>query len=133
MTAQSTSSDRVTVAVRVRPRPGTQGVLRVGDDGSSIVAVQGDAGSCGEGGSTSESRFKFGSCFGEDATQVQVYEKVGLPMLEHALQGYNCSLLHYGQTGSGKSYSMVGPSTAADMPLESRGVLPRLCEAPIHP
>ena len=68
--------------------------------------------------------------------QADVYRKIGEPILGHAFEGYNCSLLHYGQTGSGKSYSMVGPSTAAlqldgqvnpDV-LEGRGILPRLCE-----
>lgn len=37
------------------------------------------------------------------ASQEQVYRKIGEPLLNSCLQGYNVSLFAYGQSGSGKS------------------------------
>jgi hypothetical protein len=42
------------------------------------------------------------------ADQQQVYDKVGVEILDNAWQGYHCCLFAYGQTGAGKSYSMIG-------------------------
>ena len=42
------------------------------------------------------------------AGQKQVYEDLGIEMLEHALEGYNVCIFAYGQTGAGKSYTMMG-------------------------
>ncbi|XP_041133033.1 kinesin-like protein KIF14 [Polyodon spathula] len=55
------------------------------------------------------------------ASQKTVYEKLALPLLERAFEGYNTCLFAYGQTGSGKSYTMMGFS-------EDTGVIPRFCE-----
>lgn len=58
--------------------------------------------------------------------QIDIYKKCGEPLIEHCLQGYNCSMLAYGQTGSGKTYTMVGN------PLnngEEYGLTIRLCRA----
>uniref|UniRef100_A0AC34QNN7 Kinesin-like protein unc-104 n=1 Tax=Panagrolaimus sp. JU765 TaxID=591449 RepID=A0AC34QNN7_9BILA len=53
----------------------------------------------------------------------QVYEELGMEMLEHAFSGYNVCILAYGQTGSGKSYTMMGKPTDP----EEMGLIPRLC------
>ena len=37
-----------------------------------------------------------------------MYRDLGVRVLEHAWNGYNCSVLAYGQTGAGKSYTMMG-------------------------
>lgn len=42
------------------------------------------------------------------APQIRVFKELGLPMLDNAWKGYNCSIFAYGQTGSGKSYSIMG-------------------------
>ena len=39
------------------------------------------------------------------AGQADVFESVGLPILDSCLRGINCSLFAYGQTGSGKTYT----------------------------
>lgn len=41
----------------------------------------------------------------EFSSQETVYNKIGLPLLEKAFDGYNTCLFAYGQTGSGKSYT----------------------------
>eukprot|EP00111_Clytia_hemisphaerica_P004193 TCONS_00011996-protein len=53
--------------------------------------------------------------------QEEVFNDLGMGILENAWQGYNTSLFAYGQTGSGKSWSVVGYGA-------NKGVVPRLCE-----
>lgn len=57
------------------------------------------------------------------ASQQQVYNDLGVEMLEHAFQGYNVCIFAYGQTGSGKSYTMMGKPNDSD----EMGLIPRLC------
>ena len=42
------------------------------------------------------------------ATQEQVYQDLGIEMLEHSFEGYNVCIFAYGQTGAGKSFTMMG-------------------------
>ena len=42
------------------------------------------------------------------AGQQEVFNDVGMGVLQNAYEGFNTSLFAYGQTGAGKSYSMVG-------------------------
>ena len=53
--------------------------------------------------------------------QKQVYEDLGIEMLEHALEGYNVCIFAYGQTGSGKSYTMMGRFEAGQ-----QGIIPQV-------
>ncbi|VDK45590.1 unnamed protein product [Anisakis simplex] len=58
------------------------------------------------------------------ASQKQVYDDLGVEMLEHSFEGYNVCIFAYGQTGSGKSYTMMGkPNDQNEM-----GIIPRLCD-----
>lgn len=54
--------------------------------------------------------------------QEHVYKKIGRPILDHSLEGYNSCLFAYGSTGSGKTYSMTG----IEGRLDYEGVIPRL-------
>eukprot|EP00669_Euglena_mutabilis_P006455 TRINITY_DN2068_c0_g1_i2.p1 TRINITY_DN2068_c0_g1~~TRINITY_DN2068_c0_g1_i2.p1 ORF type:complete len:916 (-),score=316.03 TRINITY_DN2068_c0_g1_i2:289-3003(-) len=56
------------------------------------------------------------------ADQNVVFETVGRPVMESALEGKNVCLFAYGQTGSGKSYSMLGKQ-------DDPGIIPRTCDA----
>jgi kinesin family protein 1 len=56
------------------------------------------------------------------ATQEQVYQDLGIEMLEHSFEGYNVCIFAYGQTGAGKSYTMMGRNEP-----EEQGIIPRLC------
>ena len=77
----------------------------------------------------------FWSCDPTDshfAEQEHVYRLVGVPLLQNAWRGYNCSLFAYGQTGAGKSYSMMGAAIpgAVSGPrddTEAYGLIPRIC------
>lgn len=55
------------------------------------------------------------------AGQENVFNDLGIPLLDNAFQGYNNCIFAYGQTGSGKSYSMMGYG-------EEIGVIPRICK-----
>ncbi len=81
-------------------------------------------------------KFTFDRVFGEQSTQVQVFNHVGRTVVDGALQGFNGSIFAYGQTGSGKTHTMLGcsehkrpsgpeDSTSVD---EFAGVIPRVLE-----
>ncbi|CAF1686450.1 unnamed protein product, partial [Adineta ricciae] len=55
-------------------------------------------------------------------TQEQVYQDLGIEMLEHSFEGYNVCIFAYGQTGAGKSYTMMGRNEPGE-----QGIIPRLC------
>jgi hypothetical protein len=57
------------------------------------------------------------------ATQEDIYERGGRPILDRVLAGYNASILAYGSTGSGKSHIMFGPGGHDE---EALGMVPRL-------
>eukprot|EP00913_Durusdinium_trenchii_P001981 g1832.t1 len=41
----------------------------------------------------------------KEGSQADVFQELGIPILENALDAYNGCIMAYGQTGSGKSYS----------------------------
>lgn len=43
--------------------------------------------------------------------QQEVFDDLGIGIMNNAWEGYNTSLFAYGQTGSGKSWSVVGYGT----------------------
>lgn len=59
-------------------------------------------------------------------SQASVYEILGRPLLLHALEGYNSTLMAYGQTGSGKTYTMMGDCRDGG-DSEGAGIIPRMC------
>lgn len=44
------------------------------------------------------------------ASQLTVFNDLGVDTIRNAFEGYNACVCAYGQTGSGKSYSMMGYS-----------------------
>ncbi|CAM9348874.1 unnamed protein product, partial [Discosporangium mesarthrocarpum] len=77
--------------------------------------------------------FVFDHVFDSDAPQEIVYDKVGRPLVEDLLAGFNCTIFAYGQTGSGKTHTMSGPlgdrglcqTEAGVTPTRNAGVIPR--------
>ena len=72
--------------------------------------------------------------------QTDVFQSLGMDILDNAFEGYNACIFAYGQTGecrgtglslhlctvgSGKSYTMMG--TGSDD--HSKGIIPRLCDS----
>ncbi|CAG0882376.1 unnamed protein product [Darwinula stevensoni] len=60
----------------------------------------------------------FRHIFNENTAQKEVFDRVGLPLVDDLLNGKNGLLFMYGVTGSGKTYTMTGTA-------EETGVLPR--------
>nr|XP_060622067.1 kinesin-like protein KIF18A [Anolis sagrei ordinatus]XP_060622076.1 kinesin-like protein KIF18A [Anolis sagrei ordinatus] len=53
-------------------------------------------------------KFMFDAVFGEDASQLEVFEETTKTVLDGFLNGYNCTVLAYGATGAGKTHTMLG-------------------------
>lgn len=51
-------------------------------------------------------QFPFDAVFDADATNEDIYQRVGRPLLDNALRGELATLFIFGQTGSGKTYTM---------------------------
>jgi kinesin family member 6/9 len=65
--------------------------------------------------------FQFNSVLPMDATQEEVFKKVGTSAVQNALDGFNSTIFAYGQTGSGKTFTITGgPEKYSD-----RGIIPR--------
>jgi hypothetical protein len=64
---------------------------------------------------------------GAEATQAQVFDTLGLPLVERLLSGCNVCVLAYGQTGAGKTHTMMGPSkgSAGGRDPAQKGLIPR--------
>jgi kinesin family protein 1 len=60
---------------------------------------------------------------GPYATQDTVFNDLGRPVMEMALEGRNICLFAYGQTGAGKSFSMLGKTDIEEL----QGIIPRTC------
>lgn len=66
--------------------------------------------------------FTFDKVFSPASSQKEIFESVGVPIIEDVLTGYNGTVIAYGQTGSGKSYSMLGNSIYDGT---FKGIIPR--------
>lgn len=132
--------DRILVAVRVRPISEGEKI----NDFKPIVSTTSDGGDVillnplffeyknqsDEFRKLEERKFTFDFCFNsmimdsatDYANQRDVYNSIGIPILNSSIMGYNCSLFAYGQTGSGKTYTMMGQCDND----EEYGIIPRL-------
>ena len=106
--------ERVRVICRVRPpneeelQKGPGSCVEIPPDDPSVIQF------CHEG-STSGHNFSFDHCFGQTSTNTQIFEQVGRPLVNSALNGINGAALCYGQTGAGKTFTMFGMTDMTDM------------------
>ena len=70
-------------------------------------------------------KFTFDAVFGQNATQVDVFQEVAVPSIDGVLNGFNGTIFCYGQTGSGKSFTMEGGSLYDPV---TKGLIPRSFE-----
>jgi kinesin family protein 11 len=68
-----------------------------------------------------EKTFSFDKVFGTYSTQEEVFDSIVRPIVEEALDGFNCTVFAYGQTGTGKTHTMEGDITNP----EKAGIVPR--------
>ncbi|XP_043709220.1 kinesin-like protein KIN-12B [Telopea speciosissima] len=114
-----TSDSGVKVIVRIRPpnKEEEDGELMVQNISSDSFSFLGQT-------------FTFDSVADNGATQQDIFQLVGAPLVENCLAGFNSSIFAYGQTGSGKTYTMCGPANALlEENLSSKqGLTPRVFE-----
>ncbi|XVF84523.1 hypothetical protein PTKIN_Ptkin17bG0043800 [Pterospermum kingtungense] len=115
-----TSDSGVKVIVRMRPP------IKEEEEGDTIVQkISSD--SLSINGQT----FTFDSVANTDATQLDIFQLVGAPLVENCLAGFNSSVFAYGQTGSGKTYTIWGPANALleeNLSSDQQGLTPRVFE-----
>ncbi|EKF29717.1 Unc104-like kinesin, putative [Trypanosoma cruzi marinkellei] len=139
-TGQSaTGAEAVQVAVRVRPpncSDASQELAVTMDPSRSMVFLNDRL----DGQRMFSVDMPIWSCAGRalddsaPVTQSVLYERVGRPLLAHAIAGFNSTLIAYGQTGSGKTYTMMGEVGSNFMDdnedvlnKSEEGIIPRLC------
>ena len=172
----TSSSDNIQVCVRVRPFHNHE--LKEGGPEKCIVSIANNAVVLTHPNTLLlpkskkvQQVFTFDKCFwsvensGDDvddnehtrieiATQENIFAKVGKPLLENILMGFNGCIMAYGQSGSGKTYTMMGDirtdggggpdgdngpdgdiRTDGDGPDGDNsdfGIIPRICHALFH-
>ncbi|KCV70426.1 hypothetical protein H696_02768 [Fonticula alba] len=112
----------VKVFVRVRPFNGREKAAK----SKRVISMNGQSTTIEHNGKRHDYAFdnsywSFDAEAPNYASQEIVYQEIGVEMVNHSFDGYNCCLFAYGQTGSGKSYSMMGYGP-------ERGLIPRICE-----
>ncbi|KAK1258356.1 Kinesin-like protein KIN12B [Acorus gramineus] len=118
--AQTASDSGVKVIVRMRPpdkeeEGGEQTVQKISPN--SLLML--------------EHTFTFDSVADTGSTQQDIFQLVGVPLVENCLAGFNSSIFAYGQTGSGKTYTMWGPPNALseeNSTSAEKGLTPRIFE-----
>ena len=112
-------SDNIAVFVRVRKQEGQKSLTTDSEKGVIVLKVQ-----------ASEDRsFAFDHVGDEATTQDDVFERLGKPLSDQIMAGYNGTIFAYGQTGSGKTYTM-GFGSAAAAALPAAGLAPALSDTP---
>ncbi|XP_074354143.1 kinesin-like protein KIN-5D [Apium graveolens] len=70
--------------------------------------------------------FVFDKVFDSNCKQKDLYDQVVAPIVNEALEGYNCTIFAYGQTGTGKTYTMQGEGRKDGGGIHmDAGVIPR--------
>lgn len=120
MSSLDSSVENVQVYVRVRPpnerelQLGYRPVLDLDQQACTVtVLTKPDA-----------TVFTYDHVAGIDSTQEDVFQKVGKPITDTCLAGYNGTIFAYGQTGSGKTHTIQGAGGNADP--SQRGMMPRV-------
>ena len=98
------ASEAVQVCCRLRPRRDVASATCVHSDGSSTLTMRGVA--------STGLAFSFNHVLGEAATQSDVYDAVGRPVVASVCAGVNGAILAFGQTSSGKTHTIHGTASA---------------------
>ncbi|WCJ27531.1 phragmoplast-associated kinesin-related protein putative [Euphorbia peplus] len=117
-TLPDASDSGVKVVVRMRP-------VSKEEDGGEMILQK----TSGDSLSINGQAFTFDSVADTQATQVDIFGMVGVPLVENCLAGFNSSVFAYGQTGSGKTYTMWGPANALleeNLTSDKQGLTPRV-------
>ncbi|XRA99031.1 kinesin-like protein [Pycnococcus provasolii] len=67
-------------------------------------------------------QFTFDLVYDWNCKQADIFNEVGMPLVNSALEGYNGTMFAYGQTGTGKTHTMVGVNDNEEL----MGIIPRV-------
>ncbi|KAF8650678.1 hypothetical protein AX16_005116 [Volvariella volvacea WC 439] len=116
------SSHRIRIAARLRPKIDGEvnddaiQVVREHSSGASFISVPNPR------DPSQVFKFPFTSCYGESATQEEIFHNDVEPMLDYVFQGVTVTIFAYGVTSSGKTHTMQGTKSQP-------GVIPRVVES----
>eukprot|EP00906_Rhabdomonas_costata_P005169 RCo007756 len=133
MATMSAAAERVQVVVRFRPENDKEkargGAMCVTIPRGNSTEVTIDCANPAFG----QKLFTFDKVFPMDSTQDEVFELIGLPLVDSVVSGYNGTILAYGQTASGKTHAMMGPAggtvdvlSEGSSDYNQRGLIPRI-------
>ena len=79
----------------------------------------------GAGGKAAAPRqFHYDKVFGMYSRQDEIFEQMIKPVVDEAMEGYNCTVFAYGPTGTGKTHTIEGNVDDPDL----RGLIPRTAD-----
>ena len=114
------------VRVLVRVRPPNEDEMSA--NFSSCISVVGRTVKISD---KNQKTFTYDHVADQDTSQGDVFERVGKPITNACLSGYNGTIFAYGQTGSGKTFTIQGPGDSFGEDAEHvdmRGLCPRIFE-----
>ena len=118
--AETDGAENIRVAVRCRPLSKKE----IDESQKSVFSDENGLAVMRDPSDDKEHKFAYDFVYGPQSSQQQVFEDIGIPMMNSAFGGYNGTIFAYGQTGSGKTHSMTGDPTP-----EHCGIIPRINEA----
>ncbi|EST06844.1 Pleckstrin [Kalmanozyma brasiliensis GHG001] len=121
-------SGNIKVVVRCRPmnsrerNRGASNLIEFVDHHQLVLQPPGEGDSKESSKATKKKSmpFSFDRAYDENTEQDELFQYIGVELLQHAFNGFNTCVFAYGQTGSGKSHSMVGYA-------EAKGLTPLTC------
>ncbi|KUF91732.1 Kinesin protein KIF6 [Phytophthora nicotianae] len=119
---QADEESNIRIFLRVKPSKKPSGFFSWDDDANMMkYDIPKDIAAGLINNSRTSYKFRFDSVIGMEAKQEEVFDRVGRPCVESALNGFNSTVFAYGQTGSGKTFTITGGAER----YEDRGLIPR--------
>jgi Mg2+ and Co2+ transporter CorA len=106
-------SERINVSVRIRPLSTQESEAGETKVFTRVASADRSGALVAEEGASAAARFTH--VFTEDATNAEVFDRVGARAVKRLMDGYNGTIFMYGQTGSGKTHTMTGVAEDAGL------------------
>lgn len=116
------TDNNIRIFLRMKPTRKTSGFFSWDEDTSTMhYSIPKDVAAGLINNSRTNYKFRFDTVIGMEAKQAEVFDRVGRPCVQNALNGFNSTVFAYGQTGSGKTFTITGGAER----YEDRGLIPR--------